>query len=43
MKRYDAVVGGGGHNGLTAPCYLARASGLSARNAATVVLRDLER
>src|SRR3989442_941059 len=28
MKRYDAVVVGGGHNGLTAACYLAKA-GLS--------------
>jgi phytoene dehydrogenase-like protein len=28
MKRYDAVVVGGGHNGLTAGCYLAKA-GLS--------------
>jgi phytoene dehydrogenase-like protein len=28
MKRYDAVVIGGGHNGLTAACYLAKA-GLS--------------
>jgi phytoene dehydrogenase-like protein len=25
MKRYDAVVVGGGHNGLTAACYLAKA------------------
>jgi glycine/D-amino acid oxidase-like deaminating enzyme len=43
-REWDAVVVGGGHNGLTAAAYLARAGqsviALNGRNAAMAVLED---